>query len=345
MRKFYVMAAMAVLLIGTSSCSNNDEAEISGQNESPVSLQVSNVGLATPTRSGITAASFANGAKLGLYIYRGSGIDDANKSYNDASSSLPTVNVPYGLSGGTWSAERSIVLSNVAGKVYSYYPYAEGNDSQDGTAIPVTVNATQGTGQSDGTKDVTEQSDYMYSTVVADVSNKQPKVSLVMNHALAMVSFKFVQTTEEGVQYPGAGKVSSIVLKNKAGKSAVKTGNATMNIATGVITGGTAGSVTLTPDATATLMDVTDAAKLPRLLVYPVAALAVDDAEVTVTVDGSNYTIVLPALQKGYEAGKNYLYTFTLKGSGLTVENVTITQWTETEGGSGYIQTPDEAGV
>lgn len=42
--------------------------------------------------------------------------------------------------------------SNVGGKVYSYYPYAAGNDTQDGAAIPVSVAANQGTGQSDGVR-------------------------------------------------------------------------------------------------------------------------------------------------------------------------------------------------
>lgn len=339
MKKFYAMAVMTAMLVGATSCSNDDEMATPEGPEQSRSLIVENVGVSALTRSGITANSFTSGETLGLYIYRGNGIAEA---YNDASSTIPTVNVPYVQGAGGWSATQPIILSSVVGKVYSYYPYAAGNNTQDGTAIPVSVAANQGTGQSDGVKDVTEQSDYMYGTVVSGISNKAPQVSLTMNHALAMVSFKFVQTSDATIKYPGEGKVSSIVLKNKTGKEVIKQGDATMHIGTGAITGGTAGSITLAPDASATLMDVTDAAKMPRLLLYPVAALAADDAEVTVTVDGNDYTIALPELAAGYVAGSNYLYTFTLKGTGLEVTNVTITEWVDAEGGTGDIETPDD---
>lgn len=341
MKKFYAMAVMTAMLVGAASCSDNDEVvtEGPGQNNTPVSLKVENVGVSALTRSGITATTFTNGETLGLYIYRGNGIPEA---YNNTTSTISTMNVPYAQGAGGWSATQPIVLSSTVGKVYSYYPYNATNNSQDGTAIPVKVATAQGTGQSDGTKDVAEQADYMYGTVVENVSNKAPQVSLTMNHALAMVSFKFVQTQDESIKYPGEGKVSSIVLKNKSGKTAIMTGDAIMHIGTGVITGGTAGSITLTPDATTTLIDVNDAAKLPRLLLYPIAALAADDAEVTVTVDGNDYTVALPLLADGYVKGSNYLYTFTLKGTGLEVTNVTITEWEDTVGGAGDIETPDD---
>ena len=203
--------------------------------------------------------------------------------------------------------------------------------------------ADQGTGQSDGTKDDT-QTDYMWATPVTGISNALPTVDLTMNHALAMVSFKFVQTADNTVTYPGEGKVSKIVLKNKTGKNAIMIGAATMNVADGVITGGSAADagITLSPNASETLMGVAAAEKLPRLLLYPVAAVAADDAEVTVTVDGNDYTLDIPALAAGYAAGNNYQYTFTLKGTGLEVNSVEITKWVDVPvDNAGDIQQPD----
>uniref|UniRef100_UPI0035638C46 fimbrillin family protein n=1 Tax=Bacteroides fragilis TaxID=817 RepID=UPI0035638C46 len=155
MQKFYAMAVMTAMLVGATSCSNDDEMATPEGPEQSRSLIVENVGVSALTRSGITANSFTSGETLGLYIYRGNGIAEA---YNDASSTISTVNVPYVQGADGWSATQPIILSSVVGKVYSYYPYAAGNDTQDGAAIPVSVAANQGTGQSDGVKDVTEQS-------------------------------------------------------------------------------------------------------------------------------------------------------------------------------------------
>lgn len=342
MKKFYVMAAFAAAFVGMTSCNNDDEVV---NNSTPNQLQVTAVGLeGIQSRAGITATSFTNGEKLGLYIYRGEGIDATDNAYNDASSSIPTVNVSYNENGGSWAAtSQGIILSSTVGKVYAYYPYAAANATNDGKTIPMTVAETQGTGQSDGTKDQ-DQTDYMWATPVSGISNANNTVELQMNHALAMVSFKFVQTTDNTVLYPGEGKVSSIVLKNKTGKEAIKAGSATLHIGTGAIADAAASEngITLTPDATATLMNVTDAAKLPRLLLYP-SAVAEGDAEVTVTVDGNAYTLTIPAITDGYVAGKNYEYTFTLKGTGLEVTEVSIAEWIPVEQTGGDIETPDSA--
>ena len=339
MKKFYLFAAMAAGMT-LASC-NNDENVESAINDN-IKLQVENVGLKTVnSRAGITATSFTNGETLGLYIYRGN-VGDYT-AYNDGAAGLPTENVPYYENNGDWTQAQPIVLSNVKGYVYAYYPYnAENNGSTD---IKTTVLETQGDGQSDGTVDE-DQADYMYATPVADKSNVDYKVELEMNHALAMVSFKFVQTTDATLIYPGEGKVSKIVLKNKTGKTAIQVGEATMDLATGVFSNfvAAANGITLTPNATESLMDVDYATypeKMPRLLLYPVAAVAADDAEVTITVDGNDYTMPIPAIATGYKAGFNYHYTFTLKGTGLELTTVSIKEWIPENVTGGDIQKPD----
>lgn len=356
MNKIYSLLASVALMSAFTACSSDDEMPSQMANVNGTELAVESVGVAgVSTKSGITAASFNNGETLGLYIYRGSdaaAIDGATRNYNDATSTglLPTVNVPYqqGLgTGGSWGAAQKIILSNVQGTVYAYYPYSATNTDATSTAIPIKVAADQGSGQTDGIKDYTEsnQYDYMWATPVAGRSNKKPNANLIMNHALAMISFKFVQTADNTVLYPGLGHVTKIVLKNKTGKSAIKTGNATMNIKDGTLDQSSAvstSSITLSPNQNP-LIDVVAPAKLPRLLIYPNTGVAADDAEVTFTVDGYDYTLDIPVLAEGWKAGSNYLYTITMKGTALEIKNVSITEWAPKTGNATdmNVVTPD----
>ena len=346
-RTMYLTAALLAAMTAATSCSDDNAAEVTGNPQE--GLRVTSVGVRrdAETRAGITATSFTSGETLGLYIYRGTGIGDASKDYNGGTGLTATVNVPYKEDSGTWSAAQPIILSSVQGKVYSYYPYAAGNSTNDGTSIPVSVSAAQGTGQSDGTADA-GQTDYMYGNVVSGISNANSTVSLTMNHALAMVTFKFRQTDVTGKAYPGEGKVSAITLRDATygdiSNAVVRTGAGTMNIATGyvTVTGTAATGITLAPDASSTLMDVTAADKLPRMLVYPhVSAIAAGQVVAVITVDGSSYTLPLPALGTGYVRGNNYEYTFTMKGTEMEVTSVEITPWVLNQMTGGDIQTPD----
>lgn len=361
MKKSYFYLAGLALMSAFTACSNDDEVPAQLTQNNNTELVVNTVGVSqVNTKAGITAPGFTNSETLGLYIYRGDGITDASPNYNDGTGSeiLSTVNVPYQQnfnSSNKWGAVQPIILSNVTGKVYAYYPYAKfnnaaGDAADNGLAVKVTVNANQGTGQSEGKMDANGQTDYMWADVNEGVSNMKPVVNLSMNHALAMISFKFVQSPDDNDKYPGIGKVTSIVLRNKATgtNKPVTTGDATMNIATGDLTAGTPGSITVSGIETATLMDVKSDEHpelIPRMLLYPSANfIGADEAEIVVTVDGNTYTVDIPALlvesnQSKWEANKNYEYTLTLRGTSLEVNTVTIKTWTPVTGNA------DEMGV
>ena len=327
MRKSYQLLAGLALMSAFTACNNEDEV-VAPVNDTKAELVVNTVGVAeVNTKSGIRADKFTNQESLGLYIYRG----DLTGDYNDDARATSTVNVEYkvAVDNTTWSAPtQPIILSNIVGNVFAYYPYAAGNDTQDGTAIPITVAASQGTGQSDGVYDQNGQIDYMYATKVPGVSNVKPGVQLTMNHALSMASFVFVQTDDATLQYPGIGQVSKIVVKNAdSGNKPLKTGDGTMNISTGVVTGGTEGTITVEGITTPTLLDEDDASLVPHILMYPAETVAGGDVKLTATVDGNEYTVDLPVVTGGWLAGKNYQYTLTMKGTALEVKQVTITQW------------------
>lgn len=341
MKKSYLAIAAMAACVSFASCSNEDVQSVENHG---AALAVNKVGLeGINSRAGITAAAFTNGESLGLSIYRaydGTTTPPTYTAYNDYET-LPATNVKYTQGGSGWTATQPIVLSTVVGTVYAYYPHQEFTAPAVFTpsALPLFVNSAQGTGQSDGTVDA-DQTDYMWATPVEGLSNKVASVDLEMNHALAMVTFKFQQSKDGGDKYPGKGLVSKIVLSNTdaSTKKYIMAGNATMNLADGKITlaaDAVNTGITLTPAATEdahSLIDVADEAKLPRLLLYPVTEFGAADVMVTITLDGNDYKLNLPARTAGYKAGENYQYTFTMKGTELQLTNVSIKPWATIDG-------------
>ena len=388
-KNFLLLSAMA-LSITMASCSSDDQAvagPIDLQQPDQIELGVNKVGVEQAiTRSGISATAFSGTESLGLFIFDqsiSSGAAQAADNYLKGGVATPTLNIQYQRTVGTsvtWEAATPIILSSTVGKVYAYYPWAEGNTNA--TAIPVTVAADQGTGQSDGTADANGQTDYMWATPVADKSNAagaaNHTVDLTMNHALAMVSFNIQQAASAADLYPGLGLVSSIVLENTAAatQNVVRTGSGTMNLNNGTITKAydalDANAITVVPtnrtaagsnmvQNAATVgtgaghkmsdgtTDYTQAYQ-PRVLVYPFQddtnGIKTGEVQVTATVDGSDYTVSLPAISadnKGWLPGYNYLYTLTMKGTGLVVEDVTITAWVPSVQGEFDLNTPNAA--
>ena len=210
MKKIYSLLASVALMSAITACSSDDEMPSQMANVNGTELTVETVGVAgVNTKSGLTAIAFTNGEKLGLYIYRGSdagAIDGDTRSYNDVTSGglKPTENVPYDQTASGWTATHTIILYNVQGTVYAYYPYAASNNDVSPLAIPIKVLTDQGTGQTDGKKDYEistdqYQYDYMRATPVTRRSNMKHKAKLTMNHELAMISTKFAQTNDNSV--------------------------------------------------------------------------------------------------------------------------------------------------
>lgn len=355
--KFMSLAAMAAC-VALASCSNEDEPSVNVDGVKALT-QVS-VGIKTQnSRAGITASSFAGAESLGLFLFGGEGIDDGtNGRYNVGSTTnmVEPLNIKYtrgtevvdGNTNEYFVSLNPIILSSKQGKLYSYYPYADGN--ADGKAIPVKVATNQGTGISDGTADVAEQTDYMYGTAIPNVSNATEHVDIVMNHALAMVSFKFVRNT-----YPGDGVIERIELRNGNGKSYLLSGDATMHIGTGALNLGTAVSdkaIYCLPAVS--LVDLTASTAIPHMLVYPQAdEIAQGDVILVIKMDGKTYEIELPWELDGgasyaWTKGNNYLYTLNMNGYGFGADDedgrkhidVTITPWEEKVASPGDMNKP-----
>lgn len=328
-----------------TACSNEEDIPQAAQANGS-ELVIKNVGVAeVGTKAGILGSSFAEGAAIGVFLNAG----DLGSAYNASGETSKTTNVSYTKGASDWTWGDPIMLSSTVGTVRAYYPY---NSSYSGTGVdvPVSVSASQS-----ALAVANDQTDYMYASPVGDISNaygKSTVATLTMNHALAMVTFKFVN--DDNTPYVGEGLVQKIKLFNGT-KQVIKTGAGTMNINDGNITiSGEAVmdgiTMTLTGDEQK-LKDENEPAKLPHLLVYPYSetngngegkdGFADNDVKTTITLDDAEYTFGLPGIEGGYQAGSNYVYTFTLKGTQLTITNVEISDWSEKPQTGGDIATPD----
>lgn len=346
MKHTYLALAGLALMSAFTACSNDDDLAATKSNQ----LVVKSVGLSDVfTKAGITASAFSGNEQIGVYINNG----DLGTKYDH---DVDYENILYQATSGTdWTTTQTITLTNIAGTVRAYYPYSTDNGvytpghddlPNNGTAIKMHVASTQGTGIAGGAADDPAQIDYMWADPVTGVSSSLPDVRLRMNHALAMVSFQFKNSTE--VPYPGVGKISSIKIYNNTGKKALQAGAATMNINDGTITldvTAAPSDISVAPDAT-TLKNVTSMNSQPRMLVYPGQAtgantIAEGDVKAEVVMDDVTFTLSLPAIANGYEPNKNYQYNVTLKGVEMEIDEVTIKQWTLEAQDPVDMQTPD----
>ena len=170
-------------------------------------------------------------------------------------------------------------------------------------------------------------------------TNKTGQVTLVMKHALAMVSFRVYADHT----YKNTGTFTKLVLANKSGGTTILNNGAspTMKIKDGTITvGSSPAAVTYTRDianymlpkaASSDASAATTAknnARKASILVLPESTVDKSTVEATLTIDAQDYKVALPGSGSAWEAGKNYLYTVKLSGSELVISSVTVTQWT-----------------
>lgn len=325
LRYMYWALPCAMLFAG---CENG----ISQENTEPVELQV-NPMVAT-TRSAIQeATSMANVA-----VYATGTDYTSDKSNNYA---------VYTYSGGNWSnsATDKIFLTNEKATIYGYYPTdarynADLNisvtllEGTEATIITAVENAT-GTAIASATSEV----DCMWATPVSDVSNaaNKNKVSLKMNHALSMVSFRVYKDAS----YKGPGSLTKFIVENAASKNMLSKGTKPkMKITDGTITPGTTQNAkyTRTIQSGYTLPSISTDSKKFSILVLPTdVSIGDDNIKVTFTVDGADYSVNLKAPTASgtngkWLAGNNNLYTVKLGGTEPEV-TVDVTKWTEIAGG------------
>ncbi|MHC1780888.1 MAG: fimbrillin family protein [Bacteroidales bacterium] len=334
MKKTFQLICLAAIMLAACSKQNNLSLD------PPVSLAV-NVGISMEpaTKAIIAGTSFSNGAEVGVQVLKSA--DDA--IYETGAST----NVKFTLN-DTWGTLSEFYLTNTTGKVHAYYPYVDRTTLGGGetnaelfTTIPASIPASLTTGN---------ETDFMYATTITGagevVSNATGRnsASLVMNHAMAQVSFLVYKEN-----YPGAGSFTAFtiedvdplttehVIVNKAADN-----DLAMNITNGTITGGEVGVISRTlasartlevatadplyPSTVAATLRTQVASKGTTTLVVPKGPIGVGAVKFGFTVDGKTY-YVNNGTEVTWEAGKQYIYKVKLSGTALVISTVTITDW------------------
>lgn len=244
----------------------------------------------------------------------------------------------------SWDNEgsESIYLTNADATIYGYYPTTTKYDESAET-IPVTVlegtggttiTAIDNSGAGTAIAAAPGEVDYMYATSVSPINNKSGNnVTLVMNHALSMVSFRIYKADD----YKGPGNLTKVVMENvDAGTTLSKGTSPTMNITTGAINEGAAKQATYTRTITDyTLTSTANGSKKFSILVLPTTSvIGSSNIKATFTIDGAAYPVNLTqptaaGTEGMWKAGYNNLYTVKMGGTDLSITTVTVTPWEE----------------
>lgn len=296
MKNFIFSAAMLSVIL--ASCNDSEEGTLSTEGKD---LRITAT-IGAITKSG-EKSDWVDGDKLGVFVTS----EQLGSPYNG---DVTNSNIPFTYSASGWSSRR-ITLDDKLATVFAYYPFTEAD--MDGKVIPLET----------GT-----QTDYMYGVGAGKASAlTTTNVNINMKHALTQVVFKMKKNNYTG----GAGALTKVLISNNATSTVLKT-TGTMDISTGVITGGTPGGVSLMANHS-----IVDAETSFSAIVMPVAATTGEDMKVTFTIDGKDLYHVFIA-GTAWKAGFRNIYSFTLKDNDLILggddgSGITIEPWDDTAQG------------
>lgn len=301
------------------------------------------------TRAIVYGTVFPDGSQIGVHVAQGVVSDPSGNKGAPGTPYSPDyyTNQMFQLDGTVWIPNAPYNLGSEKGTVYAYSPFdPDARFNTPGSAtIPVailqagTITVQSGSAATDNvnnndaiTTPAAGENDYMYYKPVsarATVSNRQHSVLLTMQHALAQVSFRVIKAPN----YPGSGNFTGYAVSDAGTTShiTVRAASAVMSIADGSLTIDTPEKGTITRDLVNYQLGYDLAqATIVGSLVYPVSSIAGGDLSVVFHIDAQDYTAQLPvtaSVSDAWLAGKNYLYSVTLSGTGIEITTVSITDW------------------
>lgn len=340
---------------GETSLLNQDENSNQVQ---PLSIQAAVLApksVLPGTRTIVYGTGFPTGSEIGVHVALGAATDtDGNKGAPGTPYSADYfTNQMFHFNGSTWTPNADYNLSADKGTVYAYYPFdSAARFNTPGTAtIPVSIqptgditvkngsSATDNVNSSDAiTTPAANESDFMYYAPGASravVSNREHSAVLTMQHALAQVSFRVIKASN----YPGAGNFTGYEIYDTGSTSLITTSAASsvMSIVDGSLNIDTPvkGNIARNIIGYQLGTDLTQATIVSNL-VFPVPSIATGALSVRLRIDTEDYTAELPVTagtSDAWTAGKNYLYSVTLSGTGINITSVSIADWDNIDGG------------
>ena len=311
MRKLnlYTLTALLATCAGcTDSLPDNGEPSSSA-------LQLVSVGLAETiqTRGIVTSIN-----QVKLYVANA----DALTAYN---TSTPTL--LFTQSNGSWSSIASVEITTANGSadVYACYPDA---DITSVSNLPIPVSVRKGS-DSDETQQLdftgSQQTDYLYATKQAGITQTNRAISLTMNHALAKVSFRIDKETDVS---------ESLYLKQisiQSNTNKLQVGEGSMQLTDGVLNGLVSTSV-VTLNGSKELSTSLSSPNVSCLMAPMSATESVLSFSLTVAVGSEGSTELrtfktASATPVQWQAGKHYMYSITVNKIGGILKNFKVEDW------------------
>ena len=311
MRKLnlYTLTALLATCAGcTDSLPDNGEPSSSA-------LQLVSVGLAETiqTRGIVTSIN-----QVKLYVANA----DALTAYNTLTPTLL-----FTQSNGSWSSTASveITMANGSADVYACYPDA---DITSGSNLTIPVSVRKGS-DSDETQRLdftgSQQTDYLYATKQAGITQTNRAISLTMNHALAKVSFRIDKETDVS---------ESLYLKQisiQSNTNKLQVGEGSMQLTDGVLNGLVSTSV-VTLNGSKELSTSLSSPNVSCLMAPMSATESVLSFSLTVAVGSEGSTELrtfktASATPVQWQAGKHYMYSITVNKIGGILKNFKVEDW------------------
>ena len=297
MKKFWTKTGKFFsLLLATcaafSACTDDNEDFRQSANKA-LDIQVA---VKPTSRAMVMGTALPEGAQIGVNVTAtdGSEYDGQNVGY---------LNVPYTATGTgtsqTWGSTAPVMLSGTEGLMYAYFPYTQGIDY---TAVAV---------------DIADQHDWMYGTEAYTVSDKAPSADVVLEHAQTALNINVIRDDA----YTGAGEVTALAVTSEglASEGTLDTRDGSWSAVDGA---NAAISIISAPFT----LDGTTLTNQENPYMFVPASAETKDFTVSATVDGKAYNVGV-AMNEAFAPGKMYKLNVNITNTGLTVSQVTLTDW------------------
>lgn len=305
MKRLLLLMSAAALF---SACDKDCDEPVYNDNQISVSALMEGMTPGTKVTDDGTNASWETNDVIGLFC---------------AQSNPAAANAQFTYSGSTWSAGTPVYWKDYSTlhKFYAYAPYASGN-TVTAVAVPL-LNSQNGT--------ITSAQNLLYSNNldagIAKTSNGG-NASLTFKHALSLIQLNIV--TDNSV--PSGTKLSSAVISGGASDAVTTSGaGATLNVQTGVITGNsaTSNSITVQPASPVTLSSTPITLNVLLLPVTSSLTLVVNTAFSDSSTGSAQISM---GASSTFAQFTKYTYTVTVSRNAITITGMSISPWTS--GGS-----------
>ena len=301
-RLFICIAVISASVFCFSSCSKDADA-INSPHSRTSDLRIETE--ISSTETGVRALksalnSFPEGSAISLFV-----TNSALGTHNNAKAEYKS---------SKWEITPAVKLGDSPATVYAFYPY----------------NTSYTTGASDIEINHTNQVDNMYGTHAEgqdNINRNNPNVRLRMKHAKVLLQFRIRK-----MNYMGEGKLTAIEVLNKAGLQDLRS-SYTLNVYTGKMTASNHFSPAsiVNPDGLYMITDKepTEEKDIMDVMVLPVVKTnSHGSIMIRFTIDGEIFTYNVPYDTK-WDQGTKYVYNVTLNGTGLVIDDIIISDWTE----------------